>query len=558
MASDLFSGLRRNAFSPHRRAIAGHWRGRPKRRIRLFLLGSVVTALLTAFLLVFGNKSLSEWFATSAHSQGILPRSEPGASAPAAGEHYRWRSVAIGGGGFVTGMATDASGKRIVARTDVYGAYVWRADLDRWAQLVTSRSMPEVYRRQNGVATGVYEITVAPDDPDRLYMATAGALFHSADAGAHWERSILEGREAPLSFDPNAALRFAGPHIAVDPVNPDVALFGAPNDGAWRTGDGGKTWTPVATIPSSASLKGGKEEQTTGAIFWFRKATANRPAQAWAMAPGHGMFVSQDGGHTFSPLPSRTGNAPDFLKGGTFAADGSFVGVDNLGQRVWRYRDGAWLDLTLTSGLKRRGYIAVVAQPGGRLYLFDQGGRTFYSGNGGDSWWPVYRRVSAGEGDPPWLHVANLGYVAMADAIPDPGKPGRIWIASGVGPMVTDIFMSALPMIWHTQARGIEELVTNDVIQPPGGAPLFAAWDFGIHRKENLDAFSRTYGPRERVLIAAQQLDWSPSDPSFIVTNASDTRTDCCSEDGDAVMAGYSTDGGLHSGLRTRGAWRSE
>jgi photosystem II stability/assembly factor-like uncharacterized protein len=46
------------------------------------------------------------------------------------------------------------------------------------------------------------------------------------------------------------------------------------------------------------------------------------------------------------------------------------------------------------------------------------------------------------------------------------------------------------------------------------------------------------------VLIAAQQLDWTPAQPGFVVTNASDTRTDCCSEDGDAVLAGYSEDGG--------------
>ncbi|PJN92360.1 hypothetical protein CNY89_30365, partial [Amaricoccus sp. HAR-UPW-R2A-40] len=30
--------------------------------------------------------------------------------------------------------------------------------------------------------------------------------------------------------------------------------------------------------------------------------------------------------------------------------------------------------------------------------------------------------------------------------------------------------------------------------------------DFGIHVKDDLDAFSTGYGPKERVLIAAQQL----------------------------------------------------
>ncbi|WP_257177992.1 MULTISPECIES: sialidase family protein [Bradyrhizobium] len=46
------------------------------------------------------------------------------------------------------------------------------------------------------------------------------------------------------------------------------------------------------------------------------------------------------------------------------------------------------------------------------------------------------------------------------------------------------------------------------------------------------------------MIIAAQQMDWSPSSPSFVVTNSSDTRIGCCYQDGDAVMAGYSEDGG--------------
>jgi len=81
------------------------------------------------------------------------------------------------------------------------------------------------------------------------------------------------------------------------------------------------------------------------------------------------------------------------------------------------------------------------------------------------------------------------------------------------------------------------------VIHPPGGAALFAAWDFGIHRMTDPDSFSTGYGPRERVLIAAQQLDWSAGTPSFMVTNASDTMQ-CCADDGDGVLAGWSEDGG--------------
>ncbi|WP_169805752.1 WD40/YVTN/BNR-like repeat-containing protein, partial [Novosphingobium rosa] len=121
--------------------------------------------------------------------------------------------------------------------------------------------------------------------------------------------------------------------------------------------------------------------------------------------------------------------------------------------------------------------------------------------------------------------------------------PNRLWVGGGTGPFYADFPPGTSVANWVSQARGIEELVTNDAIQAPGQSPIFAGWDFGMHVKDDLNAFSTTFGPNERGLMSVQQMDWSPSDPSFVVSNASDARH-CCSEDGNAVMAGYSTDGG--------------
>ncbi|PSJ38580.1 hypothetical protein C7I55_17590 [Sphingomonas deserti] len=458
------------------------------------------------------------------------------------GEQYLWRPVAIGGGGFITGMSIDDSGQTMVARADVYGAYLWQPEANRWRQLVTAQSMPQAEVRQNALADGVYEIVVAPSDPRRIYLAIKGGLYRSADQGKTWQRGRLDGATR-LAFDANGEFRLSGPFLAVSPSNPDLVLFGSPENGAWRSIDGGTTWSLVSGLPKGTDLSPKQGLQTAGASFWFERRGSGA-GRIFAMSPGNGPYVSTDGGARFAPLPSAT-PGPRRLKQGSFAADGSFFGVDDETRKIWRYRDHRWQDLSDRPGLSPRAYATIaIDRKSGLVLVTDQGGRSFAGTPDGESWYRVGRDVEVGKGDPPWLHVADSGYVATGAIVADPQVTGRFWIASGVGPMVTNLGKGQRSMTWVTQVRGIEELVANDAIQPPGGSPLFAAWDFGIHVKDDLNAFSTTYGPRERVLIAAQQIDWSPADPRFIVTNASDTRTSCCSEDGDAVLAGYSSDGG--------------
>ena len=57
--------------------------------------------------------------------------------APAAqAENYKWNSVAMGGGGFVSGVIPSKSERGVIyMRTDVGGAYRWDAQGERWIPL---------------------------------------------------------------------------------------------------------------------------------------------------------------------------------------------------------------------------------------------------------------------------------------------------------------------------------------------------------------------------------------------------------------------------------------
>lgn len=462
------------------------------------------------------------------------------AGGPVKGETYQWQPVAIGGGGFITGFSSDARGQTRVVRTDVYGAYIWLDKENRWAQLVTADAMPPQDRVQDGANEGVYEIAVAPSDARRIYMAVMGRVYRSSDRGRTWQRPAEPG-PFPFKWDSNSKYRHIGSHLAINPTDPDDVYFGTPANGVWHSGDGGMHWTKVASIPDSTPVAPqDAKKDAAGAILWFEPGKR----RIWAMAQGNGMYLSTDG-QTFRPLSDGPDRGPSMLAQGVFAPDGAFYGVDMIGKKVWAHHRDGWTDLTQASGLSARPFTGVaVDAKDGSILVFDQGGQPFRSGNGGKSWWRLMHRLSVGEGDPPWLKVADRSYFAMGRVYFDPVTPQRLWVDAGNGVYHADVSGPLLSVNWVSQTRGIEELVTNDVIQPPGGSPLFAAWDFGIHRKDDLNAWSTTYGPKERMLIAAQQLDWSPSNPRFVVTNASDTRMGCCSEDGDAVLAGYSLDEG--------------
>ncbi|AMJ63794.1 hypothetical protein [Bosea sp. PAMC 26642] len=464
---------------------------------------------------------------------------------PASTERYLWKPVAIGGGGFITGYDADRSGATRVIRTDVYGAYLWIADGARWAQLVTASTMPESDRVQNGAADGVYEIAVAPSKAERIYMAIKGHVYRSDDRGTSFVRAS-HAKPFPMKFDPNSEFRHYGSFMAVSPVDPDLVFLGTPEDGLLRSQDAGVTWQSVAGMPKGQDLRPAAGVQSPGVLPWFERVAGSRySGRILAMSAGNGLFVSSDAGRSFAPLVAADRPQPKTLKHGAFAPDGTFYGVDIESGTLWRLRDASWTNLTEHRGLTTGRFASVAINPrNGQIFVFEENGRAFRSGDGGERWVRLSHRSRVGEGDPPWLRVANQSYFATSRVVFDPVLPDRMINSAGTGVYVADMPETAQEIVWTSQTRGVEELVANDAVHPPGRAPLFASWDFGIHLKTDLDAFSTTYGPKERVLIAAQQVDWSASDPNFLVTNASDTRMDCCSQDGQSVLAGYSLDAG--------------
>ena len=115
-----------------------------------------------------------------------------------------------------------------------------------------------------------------------------------------------------------------------------------------------------------------------------------------------------------------------------------------------------------------------------------------------------------------WVQLITSTSMPPEDVAPDLRTAGgRLWVAGGAGVYRVDIADTSNQLTWVTQSRGIEQLVANDVVSPPGGKPVLAGWDFGLRVSEDVNQFLLNHEPFRR-FNSVWQLDWSPSNPAFL------------------------------------------
>jgi len=483
---------------------------------------------------------------------------------------YEWKNVAIGGGGFVSGLVFHPTERGLLyARTDVGGAYRWSADSQHWTALT------DWLGAEDANLTGIESLAIDPADPDRLYLAAGtyttatagnGAILRSNDRGRSFQRTDL-----PFKLGGNELGRGNGERLAVDPNDGRVLFFGSRDAGLWRSADRGAHWSRVESFPAVATSETAQasnawRRQPIGIVFVAfepasgRSGTPTPTIYAGVSARGTSLFRSDDGGTRWVPVDDQpVGLRPNHMvrasNGDYFLSYGDEPGPDSMRDgAVWKFEPGAsrWTDITpapqsIDSEGDGFGWGAVAVDPKDSDVLlastfcrYGPRDEIYRSTDGGKHWSPVLQHSKFEHDSAPWTRDATPHWIADIEI--DPFDPDRSLFVTGYG-IWASRNLRALEgddgkVIWQFENAGLEETVPLDLASPPQGAQLLSALgDIDGFRHDDLTASPLQYaGPR---LTNGESIDYAGQAP-LVVVRSGTIRHRVKNE----VRAAYSLDGG--------------
>ena len=472
---------------------------------------TITDGVHTANIALQGDYLSSTWTLSSDGNGGTVVV-DPAASS-------NWQTLKVGAGGFIRNLDIAPDGT-MVGRTDTYGAYLWNGS--KWVQLVTSTSMPAAFVAANvdsgNTGQGVYEIQIADSNTQIFYMMYDGYVFKSTNQGTTWTQTSFAQVNPNTSANPNDGFANYGQKMAIDPNNPNIVYVGTELNGLFVTTNGGTTWSSVSQVPASV-VSSGSSPGITGILFDPAiGGVVNGVTQTiFAESNGNGVYESTNGGASWAKLsggPTTVTNAAVSSTGVYYATDGT---------NLWIFANGKWTEPAVA--MNGMGIQAIAVNPSNpnEIVLVSPAGYLDVSYNAGATWSGVdWDSNAVNSTDIPWLKAANEAssgnFLDIGGVVFNPLVPNQIIASAGTGVWNASVPTSNPTSItWNDQSLGIEQLVANEIIVPPGGNPVVASWDRPFFYISNLNAYPSTYGPVDSVNInAGWSVDYASSDPSFI------------------------------------------
>ncbi|MGQ4331010.1 WD40/YVTN/BNR-like repeat-containing protein [Streptomyces hayashii] len=507
---------------------------------RTVLAGTAAAAALTALPALQGSAHAAE--------TGAKP-------APA----YRWRDVAIGGGGFVTGVLFHPAVRGLAyARTDIGGAYRWDDRAARWTPLTDHLGWDDWN------LLGVEALAVDPAHPDRLYLALGtyaqswagnGAILRSEDRGATWARTDLTVR-----LGGNEDGRGAGERLLVDPRDSDTLWLGTRHDGLLRSTDRGATWAPADGFPATPVAGGqgvtllvaagralyagwGDSDGTSPRLY---RTTDGR---TWHAVPGQPSGVS-------AKVPIRAahdGHAHELYV--TYADAPGPNGQSTGSVHKLATASGGWTDVTpvkpggttAEGGADTFGYggVAVDARRPGVVVVSTNNrwaavDTLYRTTNGGRTWTSLKDSAVLDVSETPFLAFGadepKFGWWIQAVAV-DPFDAHHVVYGTGA-----TLYGTRDLKHWAPQIRGLEETSVRQLISPPAGRAhlISGLGDLGVMYHERLTASPSRGMAANPVFGSATGLAQAAARPSYVVrTGYGDHGNGALSHDGGRTWAPF-------------------
>jgi len=280
----------------------------------------------------------------------------------------------------------------LMAGTDS-GIYLWDSAGARWSGLASP----------NG-AQIVTALAMSPANPDVILAGSQpGALYRTEDAGQTWKKlevPIKPFVSSGFFEDPRsiaAGVRAARPEarhwtrvtqIVFDTRDPLLVWAGVEIDGAWRSRDGGITWTSCSNGLISRDVHG--------------FAVAGGSSRTVFATTNEGLHTSRDDGESwsFQPIDSawqytRSINQQDGGRAGMFLTNGN--GAPGTTGRLFRSRDRGttWTNVALPGSVESSLYF-LATHPSNPDLIFAAAtlGQLFRSDDGGVSWTSLKQRLN--------------------------------------------------------------------------------------------------------------------------------------------------------------------
>ena len=488
---------------------------------------------------------------------------------------YKYGRLAIGGGGFVSGLLFDKNTGVKLARTDVGGAYKWDATNCEWKQLFNFVSQANV-----GLL-GVEAFAIDPTNGNNMYFLCGCQYFsgqktsvlYTNDGGETFKETELTG--TPFFVHGNGEGRNNGERIAVDPNNPNIIIAGS------RVGtplviskDGGKTFSALSSFPSVytssvswpswESTKYNTTENSNGisAVVFDGNSTLADGSTARiyvgvSRTGSSNVYVTEDGGETWSPVAALpTSYMPLRMK---MAQDGKLyiayadkcVGGSSGAIYTYDHETGSATNISPVSSGYSFGDVEVSPYNSKMLIVstnntwvpqkWDNGssanGDKFWvSSDGGKTWTELYQNFTITNNGVTWIPGYAIHWCGSMCF--DPDNESKVSFASGNG-----IFSCLNPWgnnpTFYFDVNGVEETVALDLVSVPGGNPMSVIGDYTGFTHEKVNEFAPIHDPAPGTSSGIAYAAKNPDIMARVSGNEWADLTDYYTEDGGKTWTSF-------------------
>ena len=427
-------------------------------------------------------------------------------------------NLAIGGGGFVTGVIPSTSEKGLMyARTDVGGAYRRDSLSDKWIPL-----LDWVSTAQTGYM-GVESIALDPNNSDNVFMLVGTSYFNSPASTAIL-RSFDRGNTfaitnvtAQFTAHGNGMGRQTGEKLVVDPNLGTILYCGSRSKGLFKSTNSGLAWTRLAGLNVTTTTNGNGISFVLMDPSTGTKGSATNTLFVGVTRSGSSLYRSMDGGITFDTIP----NAPSLYTPQRAVLAGRYLivtygngvgpygdatnGLMDTGQ-IWKYNLDAstWTNITPSSCTRAYSGISVDPTNPNRLiastvnaYLSQGkawGDQLFITTNGGTSWTNLITRgYQLQPNGVTWMSTAQSIHWAACIQF-NPFNPKQAFVVSGNGIFSTDN-IDATTCVWKFDVKGLEETVALNLVSIPGGPVLSVIGDYDGFRSVQPNLYAPIHSP---------------------------------------------------------------